>query len=427
MRGYPDPRRNGVNIRAASRTACTAFILLLGAGTFLLTDAAAQPESSDAASPELDASFRLFPAPLWSRSAGFAAGVGFEVENSLRPYDRLLVAAKPGQHLGRYSATYFAGDPARQALYGLANVYFETTGRRWYYGAGPASSMRDRIAVEKRMIEAELRGGIQVLGRRLFLQPSWAFHRQDVRDVRNWDERALMRLSAASLRHLDAASGSLPGTSALQRGISYGTAAGLDLRDRPYRPRRGVLLQASMRRFRFQEPGNLRFERYAVGAYGYLPLRGGVLSLRTLLELTEADGDVTLPFYFLPSLDGRTLPGYAIHRFFGNDLFALTVEYAVPLFQFANVVALDALFSAGAGSVYDDISEQFEARISFDDVFDDGAGAYPLRPSAATGIALESDARGWDVRILLGWGTEGLRLVKFGFVHDVQGIELNKR
>ncbi len=233
---------------------------------------------------------------------------------------------------------------------------------------------------------------------------------------------AFDRLDRASRDHLHAAMGRIVGASSIQRGMSFGAAAGLDLRDRPVRTQRGLLVQASGRRFQFQEPGGLEYDRYTLGAYGYLPIRGHVLSLRGLVERTSAADDLVIPFYLLPSLDGHLLPGYASHRFFGRDLLSLTAEYIVPLFQFSDVFAVDALLSTGAGSVYDDLAEQFEASISFDRVLESGR-TYPLRPSAAIGFALESASTfGWDLRVLLGWGTEGIRLVKFGFIHDLQGI-----
>lgn len=159
-----------------------------------------------------------------------------------------------------------------------------------------------------------------------------------------------------------------------------------------------------------------------------LPVGWNVLSLRALTRRTEADGDLVVPFYLMPSLDGRLLPGYAWNRFFGNDLFVVTAEYAVPLFQLFDSAAMDELFSIGAGSVYDDIFEQFEGSIAVDDIRAAASNAYPLRPSVAVGFHLQSfSTNAWNVRALLGWGTEGIRLVKFGFIRDLMDVELNTR
>ena len=376
---------------------------------------------------EFDTSFKIYPSPIWSRTAGFSAGVGFEMDNLLMPGGRFLATVKPGQHLGRYTATYFAKDAFLDPLYGLANVYFETTGHQWFYGLGPASSPDNKVAVEKQMLEAEVRLGVQPFGRRLQIQPMIKYiHHRSVR-FEDWDEGAVDRLDPESRENLLFSTG-VGGAPETQEGIAYGAMAGIDLRDRAVRPRRGILLQVTAQRFDFSSPAGLAYDQVGIYGYGFVPVRSGTLGLRAVTLLTDQRSAVTIPFYLLPSLHGRILPGYSWDRFFGPDLFAMTLEYQLPLFNIFDVAALDWLFSVGAGNVYDDLFDQFDADLTFEDRIERGASSIPLRPSISTGFDFFTfDRRGFDVRVLLGWGTEGIRLVKFEFIHDLRDIELSKR
>lgn len=416
------------------RVAVLTVLLLLGGSR-----AAAQPVESSTTSSrdvvrgdsteahEFDTSFKIYPSPIWSRTAGFSAGVGFEMENLLMPGGRFLATVKPGQHLGRYTATYFAKDAFLDPLYGLVNVYFETTGHQWFYGLGPASSPDNKVAIEKQMLEAEVRLGAQPFGRRVQIQPMIKYIRHRSVRFEDWDEGAVDRLDPESVENLrfSTGEGAAPET---QEGIAYGMMAGIDLRDRSVRPRRGILLQATAQRFDFSSPEGLAYDQVGIYGYGFVPLGSGTLGLRAVTQLTDQRSSVTIPFYLLPSLHGRILPGYSWDRFFGPDLFAMTLEYQLPLFNLFDVAALDWLFSFGAGNVYEDLFDQFDADLTFEDNIEHGASSYPLRPSISTGFDFFTfDRTGFDVRILLGWGTEGIRLVKFEFIHDLRDIELSKR
>lgn len=400
---------------------------LIAALVFLAGAAVAQPADSTADQHEFDTSFKFYPSPVWSRTAGFSAGVGFEMENLLMPGGRFLATAKPGQYLGRYTATYFAKDAFADRLYGIANVYYETTGHQWFYGLGPASSPDTKIAVEKDMLEAEVRLGFQPLGRRIQLQPLIKYIRHQSVGFKNWDEEAIARLDTESFENLRFSTG-FGEAQAVQEGLAYGVMSGIDLRDQPVRPRRGLLLQGIAQRFDFSQPSGLQYDQYEFYVYGFVPFRAGTLALRAVTRLTDQRSDVTIPFYLLPSLHGRILPGYSWDRFFGPDLLAFTFEYKMPLFNVFNWAAMDALLSAGAGNVYDDLFDQFEADITFKDELKPGQDSYPMRPSISAGFDLFTlEPGGFDVRVLLGWGTEGIRLVKFGFVHDLREVELSKR
>jgi hypothetical protein len=99
-----------------------------------------------------------------------------------------------------------------------------------------------------------------------------------------------------------------------------------------------------------------------------------------------------------------------------------------PLFNVYNTVGFDALLSLGAGNVYDDLFDQFRADIAFKDNLDLGQASYPLHPSIAVGFDFyRARPGGFTFRVLAGLGTEGVRLVRFGFVQDLRDIELGKR
>ena len=401
------------------------LILLAAAVLLPIARPAAAQESADTTQRSVDrleTSWKIYPSPIWGKTAGFAAGVGYEIDNLFFPDSRILATAKPGQFLGRYTLTYFVADAFKSPVYGLANVYYETTGHQWYYGLGPGSSRDDLVAVERHMVEAEIRAGVQPFDRRFFVQPVAKFVRHDVENFELERKGAVGRLSPESLENL------VLSTDRVFKGIGFGVAAGIDLRDNPIRSTKGLYLQGFATRYDFSEPSGLAYDQFGASAHAFLPFRDNTLAVRAVVELTRNEGDVDIPFFLLPSLHGRMLPGYSWNRFFGNDLFALQFEYVVPVFDVLNWAALDALLSVGAASVYDDLFDQFKPALTFDRELEPGRETYPLRPSAAIGFQIESLSRhDFNLRVLLGWGSEGVRAVRFGFVQDLRDIELSYR
>ncbi len=399
------------------------FILLL-----LPAELAAQDTSADAADVhQVETSFLFYPAPIWSRTTGFSAGAGYEIENFPIPNSSLQATVKPGQHMGRYALTYALGSPYDDLIYLVPDLYYETTGRHWYYGMHTTSSRDDEVAVEKEMVKAELRLGIQPFGGMLRLQPSAAYVRHHVHGYETFSPGAVQRLSPLSQLYLFYAAGETSDAPRYQEGLTVGLSGALDFRDRPARPRRGLLLEASAHRSEFRATPNIAFDRFEAYAYGYIPVRDNTFAVRVVAMNVNHKSKAPIPFYMHPTLDDRLLPGYSRNRFYGNDLLALTAEYGVTLFQMVGFAAMDALLSAGVGNVYLDMFREFEPAISFDE--DPGAGPrYPLRPSVAAGFNLQGyDTDGWSMRVLLGWGVEGVRLVRFAFVHDMRRAEIQTR
>ena len=426
LRPGPGVRKATLNTIPNPSSPTLRVPIIVAAALFLLfarpASAQERADSTRRSDDRLETSFKIYPSPIWGKTAGFSAGVGYEIDNLFYRDSRILATAKPGQHLGRYTLTYFAGDAFKAPLYGLANVYYETTGHQWYYGLGPASSRDDQVAVEKHMVEAEIRGGVQPFDRRFFIQPVAKFVRLDVEGFKPERDGAVSRLSPESLENL------LLSTDRLFEGMGYGVAAGIDLRDDPILSTKGLHLQGFATRYDFSEPDGLAYDQFGAFAHAFLPFRDNTLAVRAVMQLTRNEGDVDIPFFLLPSLHGRMLPGYSWDRFFGNDLLALQLEYMVPVFNVRNWAALDALLSVGAANVYDDLFDQFKPALTFDRELDSDRDSYPLRPSAAIGLQIKSFSRhDFNLRVLLGWGTEGVRVVRFGFVQDLRDIELSYR
>ncbi len=376
--------------------------------------------------PGIRTSFKVYPSPLWSRSSGFAAGVGYEIRNLFMTRGRLLLTAVPGQHRGRYTATYFAKDAFTDPLFGLANIYYETAGRQWFSGLGPASRSGNKVAVEKVRLEGELRLGFQPLNRTLLFQPFVKYIRHESKQFRDWDDGAIGRLDSESLQNLEFAT--VGPSDGVQEGASYGLVAGIDMLDRPVRPRSGLLFQGSLQRFTFGSPNGLEFDQHEIHLYGFIPVLSGIIALRGVTVLTDQRGTTPIPFYLLPSLHGRVLPGYSWDRFFGPDLLALNVEYIYPLVDAYGLLRLDGLLAVGAGSVYEDLFDQFAAEITFTGDLERGRESYPLRPSITAGFDLYRENRtGFDLRVLVGLGTEGISLVRFAFMRDLRDVQLRSR
>lgn len=387
--------------------------------------------------------FILSLRPVWSRTAGFGIGVGYKVAPLPLVGGQLRLMARPNQHMGRYAATYFTSDPYRSPFYGAVNVFYETVGRQWYYGVGPGTAEASVVAVEREQREVEVRLGATFLEHRLFVQPLVRYARHEVDGFRPW-RGSFEALDTRSRRNLlfaagDTASG-VVGASAVQEGFWYGLAAGLDTRDARARPTRGVLVQASAQRYTPQGGSDVRLDRFYESVHAFVPLGrlvpfgpgGQTLGLRVVAEHARNRGDVPIPFYLMPSLDGRHQPGLAQDRYFGNDLLAVSLEYRLPVFAAFGLVGMDGLVSVHLGGVYDDLFAQFDPAVSFEAPAlpggTVGAPSYALRPSLGLGARIVSlYADSVFLEGTLGLSAEGLATAGFGFVLDMRELAWYKQ
>lgn len=386
----------------------------------LLAVAPARPDTLPA-KPPVEGRWKVYPGGFYHASRGVGVGVGYQVDHLGWAGSRLLVRAEPSQRRGRYSASFFTRRPEEARTFAMVRGYGETTGARYYYGIGPATARGNRLAVERRLVEAELRAGHHLMRRRLLLQPNARLVVHAGVAARERDAGARARLDTASAANLAFVLGGPPGVDTWQQGVAAGLDAVLDLRPAG-RDDRGVLLTGTAWQYRGLDPGGVRFVRTTAGAYGFVPVRSGhTFALRALVALTHDQGRHAVPFYLLPTLDGTLVPGLTRYRFAASDLLALTAEYRVQVGRFLNTAALELSGTASLAGVYDDLFSQFTPRVTRAATLAPGLARYPLRPAAGLGlraVSLERD------RVYLGFtlgvSAEGWNLLSFRFVQDLR-------
>lgn len=398
----------------------------------------ARSDTSSHVRTPIDARPKLFLTPIWSRTTGFGIGGGLEVDHLIRAGTRLRVVARPGQHVGRYGVTFYTSDPHRARLYGIVNGYYETTGRQWYYGLGPASDASTRFTVERSRVEAELRAGATWLDGRLFVQPLLRLTQHRVEGFRPWKDASLDALREQSRTNLLFTTGGsdLTGEGTVFSGVWYGLSAGFDTRTELNRPERGLLVQATAERYAPTGGPEVRLDRIGGAAYVFVPTGrfipigpgGQVLAFRLLVEHARARGQQPVPFFFLPSLGAAEIAGFGRDRFFGNDLLALGLEYHILLFDAFGIAGIEGLFSLHAGNVYDDLTEQFTPRLTFEKHLEAGAGTVPLRPALGVGMRVVSlfDDRVY-MQATVGLTPEGFGYAGFSFVSDLRALAWYKQ
>ena len=372
--------------------------------------------------------------PVWSRTNGFGVGAALRADHLLWAGSSLRLVARPNQHLGRYGLTFRTADPHASRLYGMANGFYETMGRHWYYGLGPATVEEAEVTVERERSEVELRVGTSLAGGRVFVEPRLRLVRYRVNGYRPWEPGALEALDERSREHLRYVAGETG--SAVRDGAWYGLGAGVDTRDARARSTRGLLVQTTYERYTSGAEPNVRLDRLGASAYAFLPLGrllpagagAQVLTLRVAVETTRDRGEAPVPFYLLPSLNGGLASGYAWDRFVGADLLALSLEYRMLLFDAFGLLGLEGLLSLHAASVYDDLFAQFEPAVSFERRLAPGRRTYPLRPGLGVGARVVSL---FEDRVYLegtlGLSPEGLGAVSIGFVYDLRSLAWYKR
>ena len=379
----------------------------------------------DTSRPDVQVGFAFYPTGLWSPTPGFGVGVGFKAAHLLFPQSELLVAAFPAQHSGIYAASFYTGDPYAAPAYGLLSARYETTGRQWFYGLGPASDLDNQIAVEQENVELEGRFGVYLKDRQVLVQPLLRWRYTLTKGFDNHEPGAFDRLDQPSQQALllalgNSASGS-PLADRQRSGFFYGLEALYDRRDRRFTTRRGVLVTATARRF--SERGtDLQFDRFGANVYGFVPItETSTLALRTFAARTINQGDRPIPFYLLPALDGSVALGFPLGRFYGNDLFLASAEYRFLLFNALNVIGLEGVVAVSAASVYSNLWDQFTPRVTLERSLPESQERYPLRPALGVGARLVSL---YEDKVffsgLFGFSTEGFGVVTFAFVQDLR-------
>src|SRR5690606_19024154 len=138
----------------------------------------------------------------------------------------------------------YTHDPYTAPLYGLVGGHVRTSSRQRFYGLGPASDRDHRLDLDFASGQVETRVGWYPLGHTgLLLQPGVRLLYDKLSGFEDADGDSTTFLDPVSVRALQR----LEGMS--RYGASVGLEVGHDTRDRVVMTRRGVLAEASFRRF----------------------------------------------------------------------------------------------------------------------------------------------------------------------------------
>ena len=378
-------------------------------------DLHAQVSSDAARGPSVNV--RVYPFDVWGPVAGWGGGLGLVVHDGLRAGDQTLLTLAPAVHESVTTLSYASASPVEATTYVLTDVRARRTGRQWTYGVGPASSDDSRLGVEMDDAWLRLRLGHWRFDRRVLIQPEVRLRRHVVHGT--YVDRSPVRPEqTAALPGLND-----PAFDGDQWGVQAGVNAAFDTRDRHRGATRGVLVQASWMRYAELSSGDVQIDRLTAGAYGYVPLSGSHhVALRLQAAVSTDRGDHPAPFYLLPKLDGRLVPGWAPERFFGADRLIGSILYRFPLVRLRDLFGLDGHLGVHAASVYNDLGEQFALDVSFDETVA-ADGSVPLRPAASVGVRLDPlfrDETYFD--LALGLSPEGVTGVRLQFTRTLDSV-----
>lgn len=365
---------------------------------------------------EIDLKPRFYPGSFYSNTYGFGIGVGIEVQNAVGSGSSLLFAVRPAEHRGLYSASLYTADPYESSVFGFLSVLFGDTGRQRFWGLGPYSSRSNLVYVERKYIEVETRLGLRPHGTQLILQPGLQFVYSNAIDYQI--EGNLSDLDPASIENLQSL---LSDQNDEIPGVAIGFETALDSRDSMAGTRHGMLLQATAYRWWLFTRQVSAYNRFSLSSYGFIPIsRKGTLALRAVLMLTRAQPRTDIPFFFLPRLDRRLIPGFPSYRFYDRDVLVFGAEYRHHLLNILDLTGIEVLFSLNAGSVYQNVFNDFAASVSLKKDLRKENPVPSLRPTAGLGFRLFSaSADRVYFTGMLGLSAEGFSLLTFRFVSDL--------
>lgn len=349
---------------------------------------------------------RVYPLDVWGPEAGWGFGGGVVLHNAFRPGDQWLLTAAPALHETVGTLSYATGDPQRDAAYLLADVRARTTGRQPFYGTGPFTRDANRVDVDMADLWLRLRPSRWLRDRTVLVQPAASVRRHVVRSTSGSDGAPRLNSDGA------------------QWGMQVGLRAAYDTRDRSRGATRGVFLRASYDYYAEVSSGDVQVDRVSADAYGFVPLGGSHrLVLRLQSDVATRRGDAPVPFYLLPRLGGRQVPGWDRDRFFGSDRLVASALYRFPLVTLQDVFVIGGHMGAHAASVYDDIGRQFAFDLDAGETVDPQDSRVPLRPALSTGVRLGPlfrDETYFD--LALGVSPEGITGVRLQVVRTLDSV-----
>ncbi len=411
---------NGFSGQAGLRLLVAAG-LLLSAGSSNLSARQVNRQAGSGADPSKrpEIGIRVDPSSFYTPTYGPGADVFLAIRNVPLPDSRMGVHVFPS--LRRRLAYVDLWIPFGEGgpVFFSGHALLEQNRRHVFFGVGPYSSRANGVDFDRDGAEAEGRLGLQALGGRLLLQPLARIERQTVLEVNEPESAAW-----AALRTDPGTRNHLPSFGRAESVWGAGFAAALDLRDRRVAPGRGASFDTRLVRYASETQADLRFDRLQFGAHVVIPLFfEHVLAARAVLIDTRNHGSSALPFYLLPTLDQHLLPGTRYNRFHGEDLLVFNLEYRWPLLNLLEMYQVDALVHAGAGSVYDSLTEQFRPAVSMDRTLAVGQTGVPLRPGLGLGLAVASLANDrMLVHWIVGWSPDRVTALpmRFEFTADLR-------
>ena len=391
------------------------------AALLLLGPLPTAPADTAVTNREPQIGIRPYPAALWSPMAGFGFGVGVSVEHLGWTGSALLASAHVSERRGVYRAAFATADPFTATAYGIVDARYAVNGRYWFHGVGPASASNDRVAAGVDAASVRLRVGYRPRGGPIVIQPSIGLSYYGLDDIRARNAGALTRLSNRSRTALFG-NAFIAGTADVT-GLVAGLDVALDTRDRAHFSTRGLLLQLAGKRYTSTSDLTLRFNRFSAEAYGFVPLAlHHTLTARARLTVNDLREGI-MPFYLLPRLGAREVPGFDRHRFFGNDRLVLSLGYRFPLFRYRDVVLVSGEVAGHAANVYDDVFDQLRFAVGAREQFDADRATYPLQAAGSVGLYVAPLFRD-DVFLetAVGLGADGVSAIQFKMVQSFRAL-----
>ena len=392
----------------------------------VVSDASIEAVTEDVEEPRVKPEIRpiLAPSAFYSPTRGIGIGGGAAIWNAVRPGDRLQLEGRLTQRYQSGWGSYSTGNPGRSRLYGLIGGGATKTSRYAYYGNSPRFNRNAKLDVSRVAFEVEGRVGWAPFGPRMVvLQPTLQFRYDELRDYTAGREGALDLVDPEDLRQLDALRDDP------RHGVSAGLSVLLDTRDDEIMPRSGVVVQSSVRQFVATDTTELRFTRGqgtvtvfhpALFRIPFLP-EPGAFFVRANVVVTRQGGVDPLPYMYLPDLNQELLVGFPTSRFRGRDAASLAVGVRGVIVQAIGAFLVEGMSFVMLGGAYDNISDDFTPRVTFDPGGVDPADRVPLRPSAAVGLNVHFiDRERPLLGLVLGAGPEGLTSASFRIVYPLR-------
>ena len=368
----------------------------------------------------VDVRLRFAPSALYSRDYGVGVGLGVGVRNLAAAGTDLTADVRVQRHRQGAEVVLRTGGLYARRVSATVAVGGFTTDRRFYAGLGPAPRGGDTDLTHD-AARAEVGVLWYPLGSTaLSVRPS-AGVRVDQSDGVADGRGSLAGFDPASRRAVDAARGT-------RTGGSLGLELGTDLRDRPGRPRRGLLATAEHRRFAAFDGSDLTLAQSTAVVAGYLPLGDYLTAIAHGVGATTRGGDGddgrpdAVPFVYLPTLDGDLAVPFRPNRLVGRDVLAVSAGVRATVVDVYGLYGLDVVAMGTLGNAYDDVFDQFRPAVSFgpNGVLD-GDGRAALRPGLALGLGLADLDDGRAVLAAqVGLGPGGVTLATLRVAYDLR-------